>query len=223
MKVRASALAKMMATPRSKGELLSQTAKSYIKEVVLQDKYGIYKEFNSRYTDKGNQTEDEAIQLVADVLDLGFVFKNEEKFQNDFVKGTPDVITNDLIIDTKVSWSASTFPFFEDDLPNTDYYWQMQAYMWLTGKRRALVVYCLINTPYLILEDEIRREHWKQNLIDESEELRAYVEAQHNFDHIPKHERIKQFYVDYNEQDIERAKEKIQIGCEMYNNLMGKN
>jgi len=95
--------------------------------------------------------------------------------------------------------------------------------MWLTGKRRALVVYCLINTPYLILEDEIRREHWKQNLIDESEELRAYVEAQHNFDHIPKHERIKQFYVDYNEQDIERAKEKIKIGCEMYNNLMGKN
>jgi len=98
MKVRASALGKMMATPRSKGELLSQTAKSYIKEVVLQDKYGIYKEFNSRYTDKGNQTEDEAIQLVADVLDLGFVFKNEEKFQNDFVKGTPDVITTGLYV-----------------------------------------------------------------------------------------------------------------------------
>jgi hypothetical protein len=222
MKVRASALAKMMATPRSKGELLSQTAKSYIKEVVLQDKYGIYKEFNSRYTDKGTQTEDEAIQLVSEVMDLGFVLKNEEKFENEFIKGTPDVITEHLIIDTKVSWSAATFPFFENELPNSDYYWQMQAYMWLTGKRASVVAYCLINTPYLILEDEIRREHWKQNVIGESDEIRAYVEAQHNFDHIPKDERVRLYLVDYNEQDIERAKEKIQIGTVLYNQLMNQ-
>ena len=220
MKVRASVLAKMMATPRSKGELLSQTAKSYIKEVVLQDKYGIYKEFNSRYTDKGNQTEDEAIQLVSDVMDLGFVLKNEEKFENEFIKGTPDVITEHLIIDTKVSWSAATFPFFEDELPNSDYYWQMQAYMWLTGKRAAVVAYCLINTPYLILEDEIRREHWKQNVIGESDEIRAYVEAQHNFDHIPKDERVKVFEIDYDEHVINTVKEKIQIAREYYNELM---
>jgi hypothetical protein len=98
----------------------------------------------------------------------------------------------------------------------------MQAYMWITGKRQAVVAYCLINTPYLILEDEVRREHWKQNVIGESDEIRAYVEAQHNFDHIPKHERVKLFYVDYNEQDIERAKEKIEIGCVLYNQLMNQ-
>jgi len=220
MKVRASALGKLMTSSRKAGEVLSQTAKSYIQEVVLQDKYGIYKEFNSRYTDKGNQTEDEAIQLVAQVLDLGFIYKNEDKYTNDWIKGTPDVVTNDLIIDTKVSWSAHTFPFFESELPNKDYYWQMQAYMWMTGRKKALVTYCLVNTPYLLLEDEIRREHWKQNLIGESQEVRDYVEAQHNFDHIPKNERVKVFEIDYDEQGIEQAKEKIEIAKVYYNQLM---
>ena len=220
MKVRASALGKIMTSSRKAGEVLSQTAKSYVQEVVLQDKYGIYKDFNSRYTDKGNQTEDEAIQLVSEVLDLGFLYKNEDKYANDWIKGTPDVVTSDLIIDTKVSWSAQTFPFFDSELPNKDYYWQMQAYMWMTGRRKALVTYCLINTPYLILEDEIRREHWKQNLIGESQEVRDYVEAQHNFDHIPKNERIKVFEIDYDEKGIEQAKEKIEIARVYYNQLM---
>lgn len=220
MKVRASALGKIMTSSRKAGEVLSQTAKSYVQEVVLQDKYGIYKEFNSRYTDKGNQTEDEAIQLVSEVLDLGFLYKNEDKYANDWIKGTPDVVTSDLIIDTKVSWSAQTFPFFDSELTNKDYYWQMQAYMWMTGRRKALVTYCLINTPYLILEDEIRREHWKQNLIGESQEVRDYVEAQHNFDHIPKNERIKVFEIDYDEKGIEQAKEKIEIARVYYNQLM---
>lgn len=220
MLVRASALGKLMTSSRKAGEVLSQTAKSYIQEVVLQDKYGIYKEFNSRYTDKGTQTEDEAIQLVAQVLDLGFIYKNEDKYANDWIKGTPDVVTADMIIDTKVSWNAQTFPWFESELPNKDYYWQMQAYMWMTGRKKALVTYCLINTPYLILEDEIRREHWKQNLIGESQEVRDYVEAQHNFDHIPKDERIKVFEINYNEDDIEQAKEKIEIAREYYNQLM---
>lgn len=220
MKVRASSLGKLMTSSRKAGEALSQTAKSYIQEVVLQDKYGIYKEFNSRYTDKGTQTEDEAIQLVAQVLDLGFIYKNEDKYVNDWIKGTPDVVTADLIIDTKVSWNAQTFPWFESELPNKDYYWQMQAYMWMTGRKKALVTYCLINTPYLILEDEIRREHWKQNLIGESQEVRDYVEAQHNFDHIPKNERVKVFEIDYDEKGIKQAKQKIEIAREYYNQLM---
>jgi hypothetical protein len=35
MKIRASQIGKLMATPRSKGESLSQTAKTYIQELVL--------------------------------------------------------------------------------------------------------------------------------------------------------------------------------------------
>jgi hypothetical protein len=50
MKIRASQIGKIMATPRSKGESLSQTAKTYIQELVLEHKYGIRKEFWSHVT-----------------------------------------------------------------------------------------------------------------------------------------------------------------------------
>ncbi len=61
-----------------------------------------------------------------------------------------------------------------------------QGYMWLTGKDEALLCYCLVNTPFQIVEDEVRREHWKQGLIDESLDVRDFVQKKHNFDHIPK-------------------------------------
>ena len=147
MKIRCSALGRLMTVPRNKSEVLSQTAKSYIQELVLEEKFGIKKEFSSRYTDKGLQCEDEAISLVNDVLGLGFIFKNEEHFNNEFITGTPDVNTNEILLDIKCSYEAHTFPFFETEIPTKDYFYQLQGYMWLTGKTEALLCYCLVNTP----------------------------------------------------------------------------
>ena len=116
LKIRCSAIGKIMSNPRSKGELLSATTKTYIKELVLEHKYGIKKEINSRYLDKGNQVEDMAIELAEQALGLGFVFKNELYFENDHLTGTPDIITDTLIVDVKSSWNGTTFPMFEDNL-----------------------------------------------------------------------------------------------------------
>ena len=219
MKVRCSQLGKIMTKPRLKSEVLSQTTKTYIQELVLQEKYGIYKEFWSRYTDKGNAVEDEAINLAMDTLEVGFIYKNEESFSNDWIKGTPDVNT-EILLDVKSSWDATTFPFFEDEIPNKEYYFQLQGYLWLTGKTQALLCYCLINTPFEIVEDEVRREHWKQQSIDESQEIRDFVEAKHNFDHIPKEKRIKTFVIERDETVIEEIKTRIELCREYYNKLI---
>ena len=219
MKVRCSQLGKIMTKPRLKSEVLSQTTKTYIQELVLQEKYGIYKEFWSRYTDKGNTVEDEAINLAMDTLEVGFIYKNEESFSNEWIKGTPDVNT-DILLDVKSSWDATTFPFFEDELPNKDYFYQLQGYMWLTGKQSSFLCYCLINTPFEIVEDEVRLEHWKQQSIDESEEIRDFVEAKHNFDHIPKEKRIKTFVIERDETVIEEIKTRIELCREYYNKLI---
>ena len=56
MKIRCSSLGKIMTSPRTKGEVLSQTAKTYIKELVIEETLGIKKEFSSRYTDKGEHS-----------------------------------------------------------------------------------------------------------------------------------------------------------------------
>jgi hypothetical protein len=219
MKIRCSALGRLMTAPRNKTELLSQTAKSYIQELVLEHKYGIKKEFSSRYTDKGLQCEDEAITLVNDVLGLGFIFKNEEHFQNDWITGTPDVNTNDILLDVKCSYEASTFPFFETEIPTPAYFYQLQGYLWLTGKTEALLCYCLINTPIEIVEDEVRREHWKHKVIDEDLEIRDFVQKKHNFDQIPDNRKVKVFKVERDETIIWAIQNKVEEARIYYNLL----
>jgi hypothetical protein len=218
-KVRCSALGKVMTSPRSKSEILSQTAKTYVEEQVLLAKYGIVKTFNSRYTDKGNLVEDESIKLASDVLELGFILKNDEHFSNDWVTGTPDVNTSSLILDVKSSWDATTFPFFATEIPTKDYYYQLQGYMWLTGKQKSLLVYCLVNTPLDMVQDEIRRAHWNANLLEESLDLIDEVQKRHNFDHIPDNRRVKVFEVERDDEVIEQIKERVELCREYYETL----
>jgi hypothetical protein len=218
-KVRCSALGKVMTSPRSKSEILSQTAKTYVEEQVLLAKYGIVKTFNSRYTDKGNLVEDESIKLASEVLELGFILKNDEHFSNDWVTGTPDVNTASLILDVKSSWDATTFPFFATEIPTKDYYYQLQGYLWLTNKTKALLVYCLVNTPLDMVQDEIRRAHWNANLLEESLDLIDEVQKRHNFDHIPDNRRVKVFEVERDDEVIEQIKERVELCREYYETL----
>ena len=220
MKIRSSAIGKIMTNPKTKGETLSQTTKTYLQELAVQEVYGIRKEFSSRYTDKGNEVEELSIALCNDVLNLGFIYKNEENFSNDWITGTPDVNTNEILLDVKSSWDATTFPFFDTELKNKDYFYQLQGYMWLTDKEECLLCYCLIDTPLQIVEDEIRREHWKASLIEESLDLRAFVQAKHTFGHIPKEKRVKTFRIAKDDEVIESIKTRIEECREYYNNLI---
>jgi hypothetical protein len=209
-----------MTAPRSKSEVLSQTAKTYVEELAKEHLFSIKKVFKSRYTDKGNEVEEKAIELTEDVLGFEFLTKNENYYQNDYIKGTPDIITTSLVIDVKSSWSGDTFPFFETELPNKDYYYQVMGYMWLTGKKNALISYCLINTPEEIVNDEIRRTAWGKYEIEPSEETIRDVVALHSFDHIPKDRRVKAFHVEYNEGVVNEMKTRIEHCRTYFNELI---
>ena len=221
MIVRCSSLGKLMTEPRSKSEVLSQTAKSYIEDLFNELEFGYRKEFSSRYTDKGLEMEDEAIQFASEQFDWEFVVKNTERFTNDYITGEPDINTDNLLADIKCSWSLDTYPMFEADLKNKDYYWQLQGYMWLTGKTQAELVYCLMNTPLQIVEDEVRRAHWKAGLIDEDIDLRHEVQLKHNYDNIPSKLRVKRYIVERDEKAIEKIIDKVEIAREYYKMLKG--
>jgi len=221
MIVRCSSLGKLMIEPRSKSEVLSQTAKSYIEDLFNELEFGYRKEFSSRYTDKGLEMEDEAIQFASEQFDWDFVVKNTERFTNDYITGEPDINTDSLLADIKCSWSLDTYPMFEADLKNKDYYWQLQGYMWLTDKTQAELVYCLMNTPLQIVEDEVRRAHWKAGLIDEDIDLRHEVQTKHNYDNIPSKLRVKRYIIERDEKAIEKIIEKVEIAREYYKMLKG--
>jgi len=217
---RCSSLGKLMTDPRTKSETLSETAKSYIQDLFKERELGIYKEFSSRYTDKGLEMEDEAIQFASEVLNWDFVVKNEVRFNNEWLTGEPDINTDNLLADIKCSWSGSTFPLFDETLKNKDYYYQLQGYMMLTGHDTSELVYCLMNTPHQIVEDEVRRQHWKLNLIDEDLDVRQAVQEMHNFDQIPNNLRVKRFIVEKDEASQQKIKERVEVAREYYQQLL---
>lgn len=218
-KERASAVGQIMTNPRSKSEVLSETAKTRIQEKFLADQFGIKKEFWSKAMDKGTSEEPISIDLMIRQLGIFGAKKNEIFFENDFLTGTPDVIHNGTVYDVKTSFSGSTFPFFEEELPNKNYFYQLQSYMNLTGLRSAKLVYCLVDTPEQMIHDEIRRQTWKKGLIDSTPELEAEVYSQMTFENIPEELRIRIFDVEYCEQTIKAIEDRLTLCREYYNTL----
>lgn len=216
---RASSIGSIMTESRTKGEKLGQTAKSYVEKLFKERELGYIESISSKFLDKGIQMEDIAIQMAAEVLEWDFVVKNEKRFNNEWITGEPDICTDDLLADIKCSWNLGTFPMFETELSNKMYYWQMQSYMMLTGHEQAELVYVLANTPFEIVEDEVRREHWKLHLIDEDLDVRNAVQMMHNFDHIPDKMRVKRFIVKKDEQAFEKIKEKVNLARNYYQQL----
>lgn len=219
---RCSSLGKLMTESRTKTDKLSETAKTYIQELFKEKELGIYKDISSRYLDKGIQMEDQAIQFAADVLGWEFVVKNTERFTNEFITGEPDINTDTLLADIKCSWSGSTFPMFDKELKNKDYFFQLQGYMWLTGHDKAELVYCLMNTPESLIEKEIYAEHYKAYDFwngEENESISTIVRLNHNFDRIPNELRVKRFIIEKDEKSFERIREKVNLAREYYKQL----
>ena len=202
---------------------LSKGAKTYIKELWLQNNYGIKQDINSKYIDKGNEVEQLSIELAEVTMDIGKMYKNDQYFENDHVHGTPDVITETHVVDVKSSWSAATFPFFDDSLDNNMYKWQLKAYMWLTGIHKSYLSYCLVPTPDVLIQDEMRRVSWNRGEAGEvSEEVENEVREFHNLDQIPIWERIRSFEVILNSLDILKMKQKVILAREYYDSLSNR-
>jgi len=185
-KIRASAGGNLMTEPRSKTEILSETTKTYVYEWLKEKIYGVKKEIKSKYLNKGLKLEDTAIDKSIEWLDLPFAIKNELFFENDYFCGTPDLIVDGVVYDTKCSWDCFTFPLFENDIPSKDYFYQLQIYMELTGCKKATLVYVLLNTP-----DELT------------------YEDKHNYDSVDKKYRIKTYEINYDSEVIEKLKTKV--------------
>ena len=152
MKIRSSALGKIMTNPRKKTEVLSAGCKTYIKELVKEDLFGYRTTIDSKYLTKGIDLEDTSIDLYNEVHNTLYL-KNTERIENEFITGECDINAEDKIIDIKSSWSLETFPASPDDVNNKDYEWQLRAYMWLYDKPKAELAYCMVSTPDYLLKD----------------------------------------------------------------------
>jgi hypothetical protein len=153
MKFRASQLGKLMTSSRTKGEALSQTAKTYIIQKAKEDFYDYSSELNNKYVTKGLAQEQDSIDLL-NLVRFESYKKHEHRAENEWLTGSCDIITENLIIDIKTSWSLDTFPATTYELKDlNEYEWQGRAYMWLYDRPLFELCYVMVSTAPELLGD----------------------------------------------------------------------
>lgn len=200
---RASSLGRLMTEPKAKAEALSVGAKTYIRELALQDIFGVEFEVSSKEMEKGIEVEDQSIALVNEVRGLSLT-KYAGRITRDGLTGEPDCIdrTHNRGHDVKSCWSIKSFRAFAIDCADSLYEWQARAYMALYDVDRYEVNYCMVDTP---------------------ERLIGYEPMQlHLVSHIPAHLRLTTLEIDRDAALEARIFEKIQHASDYYREVIAE-
>jgi len=224
---------KVLLEKRDATPSLSDTCKSYLKEVYMYYKYGkesVGGSERSRYTIKGRSVEDESIMLLGR-LDDQYYEKNQNRFQNDYLTGEPDILVSSpdgnivKVIDIKSSWDGNTLLGNIGSPLNPLYFYQVQGYMALTGAKEAEVAYVLVNMPQEIINGEKNRIFKTMNPVTEEsvDYKKAIARLEHNmtFDEIPIKERVVRFKVERDEELINNIYSRVEQ-CRLWLNEFEK-
>lgn len=224
LKIRCSGIKHVMTEPKTKkakeaGEL-SVSVKTHLSDLFVSHVYGRNTNIENKYTIKGHMVEEDSLTLYTRYKKQGILYKNEEHFNNDYIQGTPDIIKGDTIIDIKSSWDIFTFFRNKDAASiNSMYYWQLQGYMALTGANKAVIAYCLVDTPPTLREDEKRRLFFKMNAAtteDKDYQLACEeLDSKMVYDDIPLTEKVIEVSIDRNDSDIDRIYKRV-VECREY-------
>ena len=202
MKWHPSSLGKLMTTPKSKTENLSQGAKSYIRQVAKQDFFGYRVELDNKYINKGKDQEQDSIDLLNAVRFTNY-HKNIFRLEDEYLTGECDILADERIIDVKTSWNLETWPATPGEAHDNDYEWQGRAYLMLYDREIFELVFCMVTT-----KDEFLNQ-WEQ--ID-----------LHRVDHIAPEKRITSVIYERDLEKEELIREKLIFANEYYSQYINQ-
>lgn len=185
--------------------------KSYCKKWLNEQVFKRRKEIHSKYIDKGNFNEEWSIEFINAHL-LEDNVKNEKFFENDFMCGTPDLI-NQGIDDVKNSYDTSTFPLYEEEIPNKDYIHQLNGYMHLCGKKTGRLIYTLSDLPPHLIEKEARSMSYKEG--GHWEDYITQCKAHFTYGDIDPEYKIKIYNLEYDKSIIDELEGRVHL-CREY-------
>ena len=230
--VRASSIGDLMTKGRTKDAEWGDTSLGAIRKAVLSNKYGIEEYVTSKHMEKGILNEREGLEMYRTIIGGDFPIDDvKQRLMNNYCSGEPDLIHDGIVVDIKNSWSANSFPFWDDDIKNKSYIYQLQAYLWLSGLKSAKLVYTLTTTPEHIRQQEIQRLWFR--LMDKPEnsfreqfevelEAQDIINKEMVFDHIPVRNRVKIFEVLRDDEMIEAIQKRIELARVKYDELYSK-
>ncbi len=188
---------------RDAPDQLPDGAITHLYDIYDSHVYGISEDISGKQIDKGNLCEQDSLELITPYFDK-FLLKNVKHFNKGLIQGTPDALTDEYVIDTKTSWNLRTWRAAE---VTALYEWQLQCYMYLTDRPRAVLAYCLVDTPFELIADEVKRQTYYKGIIDDTSDEFYEVEEQvtRNMfysDRIPAKNRVKFFTIERDDNKI---------------------
>lgn len=214
VKFRASSWGGLLAESKDKKEPVGKTAAAELIKIYNYEKYGRKKDVTTAAMDKGKLAEGESIVIFGKVEGKDFQ-KNDERFENDWFTGHPDIIHELEVYDIKSSWELDSFIPKMLETIDRGYEAQLNCYYDLTGAQGGAIVYCLADCPPEVLLGEQRKLLYSMNVISEEspEYIRAAVNLENllTFPDIDLRERVIKLEVPRNEELIEKMKSKVPI------------
>ncbi|MDR0462758.1 MAG: hypothetical protein LBG64_00875 [Pseudomonadales bacterium] len=204
---------------------LSQTTRSALDLIFIEVVFDRKKMISSKEMLKGTIVESDSLSLYQEVTGELY-FKNNERFSNAYIEGTPDVTTSpNRIIDIKSSWSLWTYDKVTEDSAKSDYFWQIVGYGWLTKKKAGEVAHCLVDTinPDDADENPLRdyinyqitkeaadiREKGDDGDYLTQDEIEQKLLNHYVFSDIPAAFRLKRSYFTFGKTEFDRIKEEV--------------
>jgi hypothetical protein len=198
---------------------LGETCKSALDEIFALEFFGREKFLITKEMYKGTAVESDSLTLYEKVTGEKY-FKNQKLLENEFLVGTPDVIANDTVIDIKSSWDHLSFAKINSEKAKKQYYWQLAGYCLLTGKSKAEIAYCLVNTPDDLIDSEIYHLAHLMPELENDDELLEKVKRNYIFDDIDPKYRLKRTHFEVLEGDMEEIKERAALWRNYLNNKL---
>ena len=233
---------------KSKKYELTTTAKNICSNIVGYEKHGRRKTLESQYLDKGIANEKESRDLMSRILGVPLVYDGERK-TNDWVTGQRDIKHDKIVFDIKSKWDYETFNKSLIEGNNEIYLRQLDCYMDLWDIKDSILCHVLTNTPFNLIEGMIRKEDWKNDILDINGEVRdekigkvvsivesaiytrqgledfctqsgtIHLEWFADFVEIPENERIHMVAHPFQKERIEQRNESIKIAREFMNTV----
>ena len=188
LKFACSKLGDLMTNGRGKNAGMGETAKNLIFERWVAQKYNRRPFFSSLATDKGEAVEEDSFTLYTKVKDV-LLLKNETFYENDIIRGVPDAVESDYVLDIKSP--LDIFTFAKAGMTK-QYEWQLRGYMMLTDTPRAVLAYCLVDMPEEMLERKL--------MYIEGEKQYETIKRLYTYGDIPEEDRVKTFEIERDEE-----------------------
>lgn len=144
---------------------LSDSTKKELSKLAYAEKYNRKVDINSPKLTKGIDVEKDSRDILTRVSGI-FLTASDERKNNEWVTGAIDIEPNNVIIDIKSSWSWESFSGILEESTNEIYLRQLDSYMDLWNVKESLLCHILTDTPFNLIDGEIRKKGWVDNILD---------------------------------------------------------